>query len=35
MYEILKPGLTFEFDYTVLESKTVPYIYPESEETST
>lgn len=34
MYETLKPGLTFEFDYTVPESKTVPYIYPESEEMS-
>jgi len=32
MYETLKPGLTFEFDYTVPENKTVPYIYPESEE---
>jgi fluoroacetyl-CoA thioesterase len=34
MYETLKPGLTFEFDYTVPESKTVPYIYPESPEMS-
>jgi len=34
MYETLKPGLTFEFDYKVPESKTVPYIYPESEEMS-
>ena len=32
MYETLKPGLTFEFDFTVTESKTVPYIYPEFEE---
>jgi len=32
MYDTLKPGLTFEFDYTVPENKTVPYIYPESEE---
>jgi len=32
MYETLKAGLTFEFDYTVPESKTVPYIYPEAEE---
>jgi len=32
MYETLKAGLTFEFDFTVPESKTVPYIYPESEE---
>jgi fluoroacetyl-CoA thioesterase len=34
MYKTLKPGLKFEFDYTVLESKTVPYIFPESEEMS-
>lgn len=34
MYETLKPGLKFEFDYTVAESKTVPYIYPESDEMS-
>lgn len=34
MYKTLKPGLKFEFDYTVPESKTVPYIYPESEEMS-
>jgi len=32
MYPTLKPGLTFEFDYVVPENKTVPYIYPESEE---
>jgi len=32
MYETLKPGLTFELDYIVPENKTVPYIYPESEE---
>ena len=34
MYESLKPGLKFEFEYTVPESKTVPYIFPESEEMS-
>ncbi len=34
MYKTLKPGLKFEFDYTVPESKTVPYIFPESEEMS-
>ena len=34
MYYTLKPGLKFEFDYQVPESKTVPYIYPESEEMS-
>ena len=32
MYPTLKPGLTLEFDYVVPENKTVPYIYPESEE---
>jgi fluoroacetyl-CoA thioesterase len=32
MSEILKPGMTFEFDFTIPETKTVPYIYPESEE---
>ncbi|MDA2919618.1 thioesterase family protein [Desulfobacterota bacterium AH_259_B03_O07] len=32
MKDSLRPGLTFEFDYTVPESKTVPYLYPESEE---
>lgn len=32
MYESLKPGLKFEFSYEIPESKTVPYIYPESEE---
>jgi fluoroacetyl-CoA thioesterase len=26
----LKPGLTFEFRFTVPESKTVPHLYPES-----
>ena len=28
----LKPGLTFTFDYTVPEDKTVPHLYPEFEE---
>ena len=32
MYPTLKPGLTLEFDYVVPENKTVPYVYPESEE---
>jgi fluoroacetyl-CoA thioesterase len=32
MSDTLKPGMTFEFDFTIPESKTVPYIYPESEE---
>ncbi|MFI5322404.1 MAG: thioesterase family protein [Thermodesulfobacteriota bacterium] len=32
MSESLKPGMTFEFDFTIPETKTVPYIYPESEE---
>ncbi|KAB2831816.1 MAG: thioesterase [Candidatus Dadabacteria bacterium] len=32
MGETLKPGMKFEFDFTIPESKTVPYIYPESEE---
>jgi len=32
MYPTLKPGLTFELDYVVPENKTVPHIYPESEE---
>lgn len=32
MSDLLRPGLTFEFDFTIPESKTVPYIYPESEE---
>jgi fluoroacetyl-CoA thioesterase len=26
----LKPGLTFEFTYTVPENKTVPYLFPEA-----
>lgn len=32
MNESLKPGLTFEFDFKIPESKTIPYIYPEAEE---
>jgi fluoroacetyl-CoA thioesterase len=32
MLKTLKEGLTFEFKYTVPENKTVPYLYPESEE---
>lgn len=28
----LEPGLKFEFKYTVPESKTVPYLYPEATE---
>mgnify|MGYP001338155992 FL=1 len=32
MKDTLKPGLKFEFDFKVPESKTVPYISPESEE---
>lgn len=34
MYDKLIPGTKFEFEYEVPESKTVPYIYPESEEMS-
>jgi fluoroacetyl-CoA thioesterase len=32
MKETLKEGITFEFRYTVPENKTVPNLYPESEE---
>jgi fluoroacetyl-CoA thioesterase len=32
MKDSLKPGLTFEFKFTVPENKTVPYLYPESAE---
>ena len=32
MKEALKPGLTFEYDFTVPEDKTVPFLYPESSE---
>ena len=30
MKSSLRPGLTFEFSFTVPESKTVPHLYPES-----
>jgi fluoroacetyl-CoA thioesterase len=32
MKDTLKPGLTHRFTYVVPETKTVPYLYPESEE---
>ena len=32
MRDTLQPGLNFEFKFKVPESKTVPYLYPESEE---
>jgi fluoroacetyl-CoA thioesterase len=32
MKDSLKPGLTFEFQFKVPESKTVPHLYPESAE---
>jgi fluoroacetyl-CoA thioesterase len=32
MNDSFKPGLTFEFSFTIPETKTVPYLYPESEE---
>jgi fluoroacetyl-CoA thioesterase len=32
MKDSLTPGLTFEFKYTIPETKTVPYLYPEAEE---
>ena len=32
MKNSLKPGLTFEFQFKVPESKTVPHLYPESPE---
>lgn len=32
MKEDLKPGLEFQFDFKIPESKTVPFLYPESEE---
>lgn len=32
MKDSLKPGLTLEFSFTIPETKTVPYLYPESEE---
>ncbi len=30
--DTLQPGLTYEFKFTVTEKKTVPYLYPESDE---
>jgi fluoroacetyl-CoA thioesterase len=32
MKDLLRPGLVFEFKFKVPESKTVPYLYPESPE---
>ena len=32
MNDSLKPGLTLEFSFTIPETKTVPYLYRESEE---
>ncbi len=32
MKDSLKPGLTLEFSFPIPEMKTVPYLYPESEE---
>ena len=32
MKESLQPGLTYEFQFTISENKTVPYLYPESPE---
>ncbi|HWP91988.1 MAG TPA: thioesterase family protein [Thermodesulfobacteriota bacterium] len=32
MSDSLRPGLTFDFNFTIPETKTVPYLYPESEE---
>lgn len=32
MKEDLKPGLTFQFEFKIPETKTVPFLYPESEE---
>lgn len=32
MKETLQPGLSFEFRFTVPEGKTVPFLYPESQE---
>ncbi len=32
MKESLQPGLTFEFEFTITENKTVPHLYPESPE---
>ncbi|MCK8602586.1 thioesterase family protein [Desulfoferrobacter suflitae] len=32
MQKTLQPGLSFEFNFTVPENKTVPFLYPESPE---
>ncbi len=32
MKEDLTPGLTFQFEFKIPETKTVPFLYPESEE---
>ncbi len=32
MSETLKPGMTFEFSYTVTAERTVPHLYPDIEE---
>ena len=32
MKDTLKPGLSFEFKYTVPENKTVPFLFPEAPE---
>ena len=32
MKDTLKPGLSLEFNYTVPENKTVPYLFPEAPE---
>ncbi len=32
MKEDLKPGLEFQFEFKIPETKTVPFLYPESEE---
>ena len=32
MRDSLKPGMTFEFTYTVTQERTVPYLYPDIEE---
>ncbi len=31
MKDTLKPGLTYQFQFTIPPTKTVPYLYPESE----
>ena len=35
MKSALKPGMTFEFKYTVPEDKTVPHLFPDIEEART